>query len=156
MVHGLCRRKSFTERTHPLVPHGTHREQVRRKAGLLITLEGILPHARNIALLALSLCASLSAQAGELMDMWQAALEHNAANAATRAQGETDAAKRDEASALYRPEASLGAGARLWHVRAFHLLLSLRGSGLRQLRRCVLLYAQRLCARIRLVARRSA
>src|SRR3569833_743266 len=71
-----------------------------------------MPHARNIALLALSLCASLPAQAGELMELWQAAREHNAAYAATRAQGEADAAKRDEASALYRPEASLGAGAR--------------------------------------------
>lgn len=33
-----------------------------------------MPHARNIALLALSLCASLSARAGDLMDLWQAAL----------------------------------------------------------------------------------
>lgn len=71
-----------------------------------------MPHARAISLLALSLCASLSAQAGELMDLWHAALEHNAAYAATRSQGEADAAKRDEASALYRPEISLGAGAR--------------------------------------------
>lgn len=74
--------------------------------------ESTLAHARTRLLLALSLWAGVSVQAGELVDLWQAALEHNPAYAATRAQGDADAAKRDEASALYRPEVSLGAGAR--------------------------------------------
>lgn len=70
-----------------------------------------MPHARTIALLALSLCTTLSARAGELMDLWQAALDRNPAYAATRAQADADAAKRAEASALYRPEVTLGADA---------------------------------------------